>query len=190
MIPVNPRAFRISYAAFIAAALYAIVFLAGLDSRLNFFPSDQWMIISMVLSLAAGAACVQGLREHKSGKKEQNRAIDKALKFLAALLFGAEFYIVLAYGLGPAFTAQSYVVVERDIAGTKVYEAEGRRRAAHYYIDTPDLPERFPSKFYICRSVFNAIPKKVHMHVTLHQSFFGMAVVQYNSLNKDKGAKK
>lgn len=162
------------------AFVYTLLLLVGFRHYINFLPSSQWEIITLLLALILGFVCTgiftQFLFQSTGGKTKKN--LSGLFLGLAISFF---FYDALAFGLGPAITSFSLTTIEKDIIGTKTY-GRNSRGADDYYINTPDLPESIFARLYVTKEEFEALPLQVHMHIALKQSFLGMTIEHYTFL--------
>jgi hypothetical protein len=144
---------------------------AGFEN-LNFFPSSEWTIISVILSVILGLGCA--IAFVRFGNKQK-----KVSGFLAsAIVSGVMFYNLLVYGIGAAATSSSLMITEIDIVGTKAF-THGFRSSDRYYIDTLGFPL---TRVYIKKEEYKAIPQQARLHVVLKHSFFGKRVERYTFL--------
>jgi hypothetical protein len=158
------------------AFLYYFLCMFGFRHYINFLPSSSWTTISIILSMVLGLIC--SLLFYQPSKLDRKTAWYVTWSTVFCSLV---FYNLIAYGLGPAATYFSSTLTTKNIAGRKVYMSSSKS-ASDYYIDTYDLPTSLFAKLYITESEFDSIPNDVRMHITLKQSFFGMAVENYTFL--------
>lgn len=162
---------------FVIAAVYTFLILYGLNRFVNFLPSRDWVYISMGLGLALGMICHTPATIFMSNAGNNATAKSPLRPVFYGLIGSFLFYILLAYGVGPAATALCGTLIEKDIHGVPYY-SHSRHGLDDYYINTPDLPDYPFSYIHLSENEFNQGTGR--MHVTFKQSFFGLLVEHYS----------
>lgn len=171
----------------------AVIVIAGLlfsfASRLNFFPSEIWTIISggaaivlaapvtIVLCLRDPAAISSFLRGRNSTPDPQS-PVWKAITFvMIGVVAWVFFYGVIAQDVGYILTRLSPAIVAKDITGTR--HATYGRFKTDYSIYTDDFSYGLFGEIHTNHGEYNAHPGVIHLQLIGHESMFGYAVDHY-----------